>query len=118
METLREQFAHSKALRRRIMRRVWYAYSISLLLRPALLVGFLFGASIIAFWKLVSVSSIIQNILNVRIGEAPSYVIQSLLQAEFITLMVFAVIVGVSGTVFFRILASIRLPSYREWQGA
>lgn len=75
------------------MRRVWYAYSMSVVLSRSALWGFLFGASMIAFWKLVSVSSIISNVLAVRVGELPFYILKSLLQAEVLALLAFGIIV-------------------------
>ncbi len=106
METLREQFAIEGAMRRRIMRRVWYAFTLSILLRPALVLGFLFGASVIAFWKLASITSIINNILNVRIGEVPSYVTNSLISADTASLIVFSIIVTVG------VVASLKALKY------
>ena len=80
-------------LRRAIMRRVWYAYGISVVLSPTALHGFLFGASMIGFWKLVSVTSIINNVLSVRVGELPNYIVQALLQAHVLALIAFGIMV-------------------------
>ncbi len=75
------------------MRRVWYAYVLSVAIRPSTAWGIAFGASVIGFWKLVSITSIVQNFLNVPIGQAPSYILQSMMQAEFLALMAFGIIV-------------------------
>jgi hypothetical protein len=83
----------TKKIRRAIMRRVWYAYTLSIVLRQSALWGLAFGASVIGFWKLVSITSIIENFLNVPVGEAPSYVIHSMMQAEFLALAAFGFIV-------------------------
>ena len=80
-------------LRRAIMRRIWYAYGISVVLSRAALQGFLFGASMIGFWKLVSVTSIINNVLSVKVGELPAYVLQALLQAHVLALVAFGIMV-------------------------
>lgn len=80
-------------LSRAIMRRVYYTYSLSIVLTPAAVWGFVFGASVISFWKLVSVMSIINNLLSVRVGEVPNYALSSLAHTETITLMVFGIIV-------------------------
>ena len=87
------QIASKQALRlsRAIMRRVWYAYGISVLVSRAALQGFLFGASMIGFWKLVSVTSIINNVLSVRLGELPNYVVQALVQAHVLALITFGI---------------------------
>jgi len=76
-----------------IMRRIWYSYLISVFLRLNTLLGFAFGASVIGFWKLVSVTSIINNMLAVRVGSVPQYILQSLLQAEALALLSFGIVV-------------------------
>ncbi len=81
------------ALRRAIMRRVWYTYMLSLALSHSTLWGLAFGASVIGFWKLVSITSIIQNFLNVPVGNVPMYILNSLMQAEMIALIAFGIIV-------------------------
>ena len=80
-------------LRRAIMRRVWYTYMVSLTLRQSTLWGLAFGASVIGFWKLVSITSIIKNFLNVPVGHVPQYALQSLMQAETVALLAFGVII-------------------------
>lgn len=85
---------HSQAkLTRQIMRRVYYAYGISIFCSTAMVRGFFFGASIIAFWRLVSISSIVTNMLNVKVGQLPYYVWESLAHAELFALGAFGIIV-------------------------
>jgi Na+/H+-dicarboxylate symporter len=95
METMQVQFEKSRRFRRHIMRRVWYVYSLSIIMRPALLLGVAFGGSAIAFWRLVSISSIAHNLLNVRLGEVPAYVIHSLINADTLALIAFSLLCGV-----------------------
>ena len=75
------------------MRRVWYTYALSIMVRQSTVWGAAFGASVIGFWKLVSITSIVQNFLNVPIGQAPTYVLQSMVQAESLALIAFGIIV-------------------------
>lgn len=82
----------SQKMRNAIMRRVWYTYALSLILRPSMVWGIAFGASVIGFWRLVSITSIVQNFLNVPVGQAPTYVLQSMIQAEFWALLAFGII--------------------------
>ena len=84
---------NTKKLHRAIMRRVYYTYALSIALRQSTLLGIAFGASVIGFWKLVSVTSIIQNFLNVPVGHVPQYALQSLMQAQTVALLAFGVIV-------------------------
>lgn len=85
------------------MRRVYYTYALSTALRQSTVWGIAFGASVIGFWKLVSVTSIIQNFLNVPVGQAPTYVLQSMMQAESLALIAFGVIVFTVLSVGFKI---------------
>lgn len=83
----------SLKLRRAIMRRVWYAYGLSVVLSRAALQGFLFGASMIGFWKFASVMSIINNVLAIRVGELPNHVVHSIMQAHVLVLLSFGIMV-------------------------
>lgn len=118
METLRQEFAKSEALRRRIMRRVWYAFTLSIVLRPALALGFLFGGSVIAFWKLVSISSIIENLLTVQVGQTPAFVLGALTDTEVVTAAVFSVIIVVGLMMCAQVVALLRLSAAKTtvWQ--
>lgn len=80
-------------LKKAIMRRIWYVYSISVVLSKNTAWGFLFGASVIGFWKLVSVTSIINNFLSIRVGEIPAYSYHALMQAHTLALLAFGIIV-------------------------
>jgi hypothetical protein len=102
METLENQFKRSLALRRVVMRRVWYVYALSIMLRPAVVLGFVFGASAIAFWRLVSITSIVENLLRVEIGQLPWYTTHAFLQADTAALLAFLGLAGVSFVVIFR----------------
>ena len=75
------------------MRRVWYAYVLSLTLRQSTVWGLAFGASVIGFWKLVSITSIIENLMSVPVGQAPAFVLGSMMQAESLSLLAFGIIV-------------------------
>lgn len=91
------------ALRRAIMRRVWYTYALSLILRQSTVWGLAFGASVIGFWKLVSITSIVQNFLTVPVGQVPMYILNSLMHAETIALIAFGIIVFTILSVGFKI---------------
>ena len=87
------------------MRRVWYVFFLSLMLRPALAMGMVFGASAIAFWQLVSIASIIENILNVQVGQLPTYTADALIQADLAALLAFSGLLFVTLFVVVRALA-------------
>ena len=105
--TLSQNFKTNQRLRRTIMRRVWYAYTLSIVLRPALALGFVFGASAIAFWRLVSISSIIENILRVQVGQLPHYTVDALSQADIAALVAFIGLAFVATTVMVRMVRGL-----------
>ncbi len=87
-----------KAIRRRIMLRVWYSYIISLVVSPVTAAGVIFGASFSLSLKLFSVSSIIHNLMEVRLGSVPDYLWQTLVsivtRGEFLKLVSLILIVA------------------------
>jgi hypothetical protein len=85
--------SQSIVLRRAIMTRIWCAFGLSVLISAPTFKGFLFGSSLIAFWRLVSITSIIDNLLSVRVGELPGYLWHSLVQAEVFALLAFGIII-------------------------
>lgn len=113
METLQTEFAKSRRLRRAVMRRVWYVFALSIVLRPAIVLGAIFGASAIAFWKLVSITSIARNFLQVEVGHLPTYVSEALIKADATALLAFLgltiVAMIVVGQMAARLLVSYRM---------
>ncbi len=79
------------------MRRVWYSYLLSVLLSFATLLGMVFGASTLLFVKLVSLTDIFNNLLQVQLGAVPTYVwqvfSQAVSQGEFLTLVSLGLII-------------------------
>ena len=79
------------------MRRVWYSYMFSILISVATLLGVVFGASTILFVKLVSITDIFNNLLQVQLGAIPTYVwqvfSQAVSQGEFLTLISLGLII-------------------------
>lgn len=107
MESLQTEFAKSLRLRRAIMRRVWYTFVLSIILRPALLLGAVFGGSAIAFWKLVSITSIIENTLRIELGHLPTFVSTALWQADTAALIAFLGLCFVGGIILVRLISGL-----------
>jgi uncharacterized membrane protein YecN with MAPEG domain len=103
----------SQKLRNAIMRRIWYTYALSVTLRQSTVWGIAFGASVIGFWKLVSITSIVSNFLNVPIGQVPTYVLQSMMQAETLALLAFGIIVFTVLSVGFKITLPVFSRTHR-----
>ncbi len=106
MEFIKRFFLPEHSLRRRIMRRVWYSYSIRVLLAKATLQGFVFGFSTALFFSLVSVASVFKNLLAIEAGNVPPYLWHALL--ESVSSGEFAQLIAL-GVVIFSVL-SFRLP--------
>jgi hypothetical protein len=62
------------ALQRKIMRRVYYAYTIAIASHTMFWQGMLLGACIALFGRLTHVASLIHNLLSVPVGSVPAYV--------------------------------------------
>ena len=64
----------TKALHRKIMRRVYYAYTIAIASHTMFWQGMFLGACIALFGRLTHVASLIDNLLAVPVGSVPAYV--------------------------------------------
>ena len=62
------------ALQRKIMRRVYYAYTIAIASHTMFWQGIFLGACIALFGRLTHVASLIDNLLSVPVGSVPAYV--------------------------------------------
>ena len=106
------------SLQRRIMRRVWYSYGLSVLVNRATVRGFALGFSAVLFVKLVSVPSVLFNILAVEVGAVPEYVWQAVLQSiksgEILQLIMLGVVIF--SVLAFRINLRPNLEEGREMQ--
>lgn len=99
------------ATRRRLMRRVWYSYLISLLTQGSFVHGFLLGGSVALFGRLTHVAAITGNLLQLPLGSVPNYAWQTLSAAlsggEVLTALVTILLVGLSVSALVRLLAVI-----------
>lgn len=101
------------ATRRRLMRRVWYSYALSLLSRVAFVHGFVLGGSVAMFGRLTHVAAITDNLLNVPPATLPSYawqtVVAALSDGEVLTVLVTALLIGLSVAAVIRLGAVVSL---------
>jgi hypothetical protein len=88
------------ATRRRLMRRVWYSYAISLITGGVFVHGFLLGAVIALFGRLTHVSAIFHNLQAVPFAKLPVYTWRSIEGAltggEVLTVLVTVLLVGLA----------------------
>ncbi len=69
------------ALRRRIMRRVWYSYGISIGTHPFFIHGVLLGGGLMLLRELVWIRRVIASFLAVPVGEAPGWIYERVAHA-------------------------------------
>lgn len=89
----------STNLHNSIMRRVYYAYALRLLLSRAFGYSVAFAATAFVFARMVSVSAIVHNMLSVPVGEVHRFLLGAFLNTEAWTLLVFLVCVALLGAI-------------------
>lgn len=82
-----------KKLRRTIMRRIYYAYALSIAAHPMLLHGVAFSIALAIFARQVHVASVINNFLSIEVSHVPSFLWHAIARGEVITLFAIGVIV-------------------------
>lgn len=82
-------------LRKNIMRRIYYAYTVRLVTHRYTVHMALAAVALYAFAQLVFVASVINNLLAVEVGQLPRYVVGVVRDADVLTLLTFAVLVAV-----------------------
>ena len=106
------QTAKKSIIRRRVMARVYMSFVLSFLEHRFFWQGFLLGACVALFGRLVHVASVTHNLLSTPVGQVPDYVEGSFMHAfatgEFLTVVVTLgmVVIGLSGA---RILARLTI---------
>ena len=107
------------SMQKAIMRRVYYSYFISLVSMRIFWQGAFLSISAYLLAKWLFVASIVNNLLAVPVGGAPSYVANAFVGAathgEFMTVLVFVLAVGVAVSCGYRLarLAQLALSQHR-----
>ncbi len=85
-------------LKKTIMRRVYYAYTLSIITSVALWQGFLLGACIALFGRLTHVAAISHNFSSVPLKSAPDFIFNAFVNAfnggEVLTVLVSLTMIG------------------------
>lgn len=83
-----------------VMRRVYYAYSFSILTSTSFWQGAILGGSVALFGRLTHVAALWQNVLQVPVGQMPQFVYRTvdaaLVGGEILTVLVTALILVLS----------------------
>ncbi len=84
-------------LRRKIMRRVWYSFALRRVFSLTTLKAMILSASVGVFIQLVSVTSVVSNLLSVQVKAVPEYVWSTLVatasNGDFLKLITLGIIV-------------------------
>ena len=91
------------------MRRIYYAYAISLSKNPAFLKGMAFSVSLGIFAELVHVASLINNLMQTQLGNIPTFVFHAFARGEWLTIMAVGVMAFVALSVPWQLLSAPRL---------
>lgn len=92
----------SPSLRRRIMYRVYLSFVLSIAEHRFFWKGFLFGAALALFGRLVHVAALADNLLSVPVVDLPRYIAyvfeHALMSGEFLTVLAVLIMatIGVS----------------------
>lgn len=104
------------SVQKAIMRRVYYAYALSIAAHPMMWRGVFLGAAALLLAQWLHVASIFKNFLSVPVGSVPQYIGSSVVNAAthgemvvVLTLMA-AGVVGLSS--LYQILQSVHAPRF------
>lgn len=104
------EYVNNKSLRRRIMYRVYLSFAMSIAEHRFFWRGFLFGAALALFGRLVHVAAIADNALSTPLAELPLFVVGAFKHAftsgEFLTILATLVMVTI-GFTFVRTFARL-----------
>jgi hypothetical protein len=106
----------NSSLHRAVMRRIYYAYAISITLHPMMWRGVFLGAAAVLLAQWLHVASIFKNFLSVPVGIVPQYIGSTVVNAAthgemivVLTLMA-AGVVGLSA--LYQILHSLHVERF------
>ena len=102
------------ALQKKIMRRVYYAYTLAITSHSMFWQGMLLGACVALFGRLTHVASLVENLLSVPVGNVPAYAFgavgTALEHGEMLTVLVTAFMVVLALSVLSRLLPLVTPP--------
>ena len=75
------------------MRRVYYAYALSVVMRPAFLHGIALSVSLSVFAAQVHVASVYHNLLSTDLGHVPQFLLNAIFRGEVLTLLALGVMI-------------------------
>lgn len=105
------------SLQKKIMRRVYYAYTIAIASHTMFWQGIVLGACIALFGRLTHVASIAHNFLEIPLANVPQYVATAFTSAissgEMLTAFVALLMLGLAASFIYRVLP-LFVPYFRQ----
>ncbi len=92
-----------KALKQKIMRRVYYIFALRLILHPIFFHALLLGLSIFALSRVVSIPNVLVNLMDIKVGEVAEFFIGAFLYTEAITIVWLIIITLTSVSLLWRL---------------
>jgi len=77
---------NNNQLQRNIMRRVYYAYTLRMVMHPIVVNGVLFGTALVIFAQMVHVARVVEAFQSLPLMSIPTYIINTLSHGELLTL--------------------------------
>jgi len=84
---------NNTSLKRRIMRRVYYAFALNLIATPGVLRGFFMLAVIIGLTHFVSLGNVLNNLMHVEVGHLGTFFYNAFVTTEMGTLLLLGVFI-------------------------
>ena len=84
---------HTTRLKRKIMRGIYYAYMLRLVSLPGVFQGFVMLGVLIALTRFVSLGNVLQNLLQIRVGDVDYFLYNAVRTTEVWTLLLIGLFV-------------------------
>lgn len=97
-------------LQKNIMRRVYYAYALRIVLHPLVVHGVLFAIAIYGLSVVLHVASIINNLRSIPVGKLDTYIFNAFMHAEFLTF----VFMGLGIFTLLSLRMSLKMPKWQQ----
>jgi hypothetical protein len=82
-----------KQLKRQIMRRVYYTYTLRIVTDPVNVYPFLMGVSLVLMTQFVSFTNVAQNLLAIEVGRIPVWAFNAVTSTEAPTLLLLGIMI-------------------------
>jgi len=97
-------------IQKNIMRRVYYAYTLRIVLHPLVIHAALFAVAIYGLSVVLHVASIIKNLRAIPVGNLDTYIYNAFMNAEFFTF----VFIGIGIMTLLSLRMTLKMPKWHS----